>query len=262
VLQRSTHQNLEVVLVENNSVEDQTFELYNTLQSQDARVRVVVWEPPEPGAFNYSALVNYGVSQATGEFIVLLNNDTEVIESRWLQEMLGCLMRPEVGGVGAKLLFGDGLIQHVGMVANPEGGFCHVCQNLTSEALGPTNAAMMPGDYSMVTGACQAMRRALFEELGGYDEELAVGFNDGDFCLRAQEAGYAITVCAHALLHHREFSTRGRESTDARLRKRHMLERARVVARHADFFAQGDPALNPNLDGFSGYFTLPPNGER
>ena len=262
VLNRTVYQNYEIVLVENSSVENQTFELYDELKNQDERVRVVVWEPPETGAFNYSALVNYGVSQTMGEIIVLLNNDTEVIEPRWLQEMLGCLMRPEVGVVGAKLLFGDGLIQHVGMVANPEGGFCHVCQNLTSEALGPTYAAMMPGDYSMVTGACQMVRRTLFEELGGYDEELAVGYNDGDFCLRAQEAGYATTVCAHALLHHREFSTRGRESTDARLRKRHMLERARVMFKHADFFAGGDPALNPNLDGFSGYFTLPPDAER
>ena len=259
VLQRTTYANLDVVLVENNSVERQTFELYDELQGEDERVKVVVWESPEPGAFNYSAIVNYGVAQASGEVIVLLNNDTEVIEPCWLQEMLGCLARPEVGVVGAKLLFEDGLIQHVGMVANPEGDFCHVCQNLTSTALGPTYAAAMPGDYSMVTGACQAMRRTLFEELGGYDEELAVGFNDGDFCLRAREAGYAVTVCAHALLHHREFSTRGRESTDTRLRKRHLLERARVISKHADFFAQGDPALNPNLDGFSGYFTLEPN---
>ncbi len=258
VLEKTTYTNYEVILVENNSVESQTFALYERLQNEDGRVRVVTWEPPEPGTFNYSAIVNYGVAHSTGEIVVLLNNDTEVIESRWLDEMLGCLMRPEVGVVGAKLLFGDGLIQHVGMAGNPDGGFCHVCQNLTSAEAGPSGAATMPGDYSMVTGACQMMRKSMFEKLGGYDEELAVGFNDGDFCLRAREAGFAVTVCAHALLHHREFSSRGRESTDVRLQERFVRERARVMLRHAAFFAQGDPARNPNLDPFGGYFTLRP----
>ena len=258
VLEKTTYKNFEVVIVENSSVESQTFALYERLQNADKRVRVVTWEPPEPGIFNYSAIVNSGVAHASGEFVVLLNNDTEVIEPRWMHEMLGCLMRPEVGVVGAKLLFGDGLIQHVGMVANPDGGFCHVCQNLTSTEPGPSDAATMPGDYCMVTGACQMVRKSLFKELGGYDEGLAVGFNDGDFCLRAREAGFAVTVCAHALLHHREFSSRGRESTDVRLQERFVKERARVMLRHTAFFAHGDPARNPNLDPFGGYFTLRP----
>ncbi len=256
ILDKTTYPDYEIVLVENNSTQPQTFALYDELCTAHDRVRVVTWEPPQPGGFNYSAIVNYGVAHTTGEYVVLLNNDTEVIEPRWLEYMAGCLMRSEVGIVGAKLLFGDGLIQHVGMVANPEGNFCHVCQNLSVDALGPGYAAAMPGDYSMVTGACQMVRRTLFNELGGYDEQLAVGFNDGDFCLRARSAGYAVTVCAQALLHHREFSTRAREVTDARLRSRFLVERARMVSKHAEFFAQGDPAMNPNLDPFSGYFDI------
>lgn len=256
ILEKSTYPDFEVVLVENNSADEKTFALYDELQQLDERVHVVTWQPPEPGAFNYSALVNYGVAHASGELVVLLNNDTEVIKSHWIEEMAGCLMRPEVGVVGAKLLFKDGLIQHVGMVANPEGNFCHVCQNLTKDALGPGYAAAMPGDYSMVTGACQMVSRALFDELGGYDEKLAVGFNDGDFCLRARDAGYAVTVCAHALLYHKEFSTRGRESTDARLRERYLRERAYMMGKYAAFFAAGDPALNPNLDPFGAYFDI------
>lgn len=256
VLQKTTYPAYEVVLVENNSRESKTFALYNELCAKGERVRVVTWEPPEPGAFNYSAIVNYGVAQCAGEYVVLLNNDTEVIEPHWLEEMAGCLMRPEVGVVGAKLLFGDGLIQHVGMVANPEGNFCHVCQNLTSEAPGPDGRALLPGDLSMVTGACQMVRRTVFQELGGYDEELAVGYNDGDFCLRARQAGYSVTVAPYALLHHREFSTRGRERTDVRLRERFLAERARMMQKHADFFSQGDPAMNPNLDPFGSYFEL------
>lgn len=254
ILQKSTYANYEIVLVENGSEEAATFEAYAEL-CKDSRVRVVHWKPGDEG-FNYSALINFGVAHSEGECVVLLNNDTEVIEPAWLEEMLGCLMRPEVGVVGAKLLFYDGLIQHVGMVANPAGDNCHVCQNLTRDALGPSFAAAMPGDYSMVTGACQMTRRAIFEELGGYDENLAVGFNDGDFCLRAGEAGYAVTMAAHALLYHREFSTRGREITDKRLQTRFLRERAYIMGRHPEFYAQGDPALNPNLNGFSAYFDL------
>lgn len=254
ILERSTYPRYEVVLVENGSTQDETFALYEEL-SVDERVSVVRWKPGEQG-FNYSALINFGVAHTTGELVVLLNNDTEVIEPSWMEEMAGCMMRPEVGAVGAKLLFYDGLIQHVGMVANPAGDNCHVCQNLTRDAFGAGYAALMPGDYAMVTGACTMTRRELFDALGGYDEELAVGFNDSDYCLRVREAGYATTMAAHALLYHREFSSRGREVTDKRLRARLVQEKARIMAKHPDFYAEGDPSLNPNLNGFSWYFDL------
>ena len=256
ILERSTYSNLEVLLVENNSVEDETFACYDELRAGDERVRVVRWKPEVAGEFNFSAIVNFGVRQATGEFLVLLNNDTEVIEPAWIEEMLGCLMRPEIGVVGAKLLYGDGLIQHVFMSGNPNGDFMHPCQNLTRDALGPGYMAAMPGDCSMVTGACQMMRRSLFESLGGYDERLAVGFNDGDFCLRVADEGYAVTVAAHALLYHREFSTRGRESRDSQLRVRYTAEKAYVMAKHPEFFAEGDPVINPNLDRFNPWLSL------
>lgn len=256
ILERSTYPRIEVVLVENNSVEPQTFAFYDELTARDDRVRVSTWQPSKPGDFNYSAIINQGAREARGEVLVLLNNDTEVVAPDWIEQMLSCLMRPEVGVVGAKLLFGDGLIQHVGMVANPNGDNCHVCQNLSARALGPTLAAALPGDYNMVTGACQMVRRSVFDELGGYDEELAVGFNDGDFCLRACERGYAVAMAAEAVLHHREFSTRGREVTDARLRSRFLTEKARIMRKHATFYAEGDPALNPNLNGLSAYFEL------
>ena len=256
ILERSTYQNLEILLVENNSEEDETFACYDELRASDERVRVIRWKPVIPGEFNYSAIVNFGARRATGEYLVLLNNDTEVIEPAWVEEMLGCLMRPEIGVVGAKLLYGDGLIQHVFMSANPNGDFMHPCQNLTRDALGPGYAAAMPGDCSMVTGACQMMRRSLFESLGGYDERLAVGFNDGDFCLRVVDEGYMVTVAAYALLYHREFSSRGRESQDPQLRVRYVAEKAYVMAKHPEFFAEGDPIINPNLDRFNPYLSL------
>lgn len=256
ILDKSTYQNLEMALVENNSVCDRTFELYDELRARDARVRVITWRTGRRASFNYSAVVNYGVRHSDGEYVIVLNNDTEVIEPGWIEELLGCLMRPEVGVVGAKLLFGDGLVQHVGMVANPSGGLGHACQNLAAHDLGPGYANALPGDYAMVTGACHMMRRTLFEELSGYDETFAVGYNDGDFCLRAREAGYAVTVAPYALLYHREFATRGREVTDKRLLARHIEERGVFCARHAEFLAQGDPALNPNTDPYSLYGEL------
>ena len=257
ILERTTYASFEVILVENNSEEAQTFALYEALEARDARVRVVTWPKSGTGAaFNYSSVVNFGVSCATGDYVCLLNNDTEVIEGDWLQELAGQLQRSEVGLVGAKLLFSDGTIQHVGMVANPDANLCHVCRNLAADEFGAGFAAVMPGDYAMVTGACQMVERALFEELGGYDEGFAVGYNDADFCLRVGEAGYAVAVAERAVLYHREFATRGRETCDARLKPRLMAERSRMVERHPDFFCRLDPMLSPNVDPFSAYFEL------
>ena len=256
ILDRSTYENYEILLVENSSEEEETFACYDELRASDERVRVVRWKPEVAGEFNFSAIVNFGARQATGEFLVLLNNDTEVIEPAWIEELLGCLMRPEVGVVGAKLLYGDDLIQHVFLSANPNGDFMHPCQNLARDALGPGYAASMPGDCSMVTGACQMMRRSLFESLGGYDERLAVGFNDGDFCLRVADEGYVITVATHALLYHREFTSRGRESQNPQMRVRYIAEKAYVMGKHPEFFAEGDPVVNPNLDRFNPRLSL------
>ncbi len=256
ILEKTTYPNFEVLLVENNSVEDQTFELYDDLRARDSRVRVIMWRSSVRGTFNYASVVNFGIRRTTGEYVIALNNDTEVIEPHWIEELLGCLMRPEVGIVGAKLLFGDGLVQHVGVISNPIGDLGHVCQNLAAHDLGPGYANALPGDYAMVTGACHMMRRSLFEELRGYDEAFTVGFNDADMCLRAREAGYAVTVAPHAILHHHEFATRGREVTDERLVARHLRERGMFCARHAEFLAQGDPAINPNTDPYSLYGSL------
>ena len=205
---------------------------------------------------NYSSIVNFGAACSKGDFLVLLNNDTEVIEPAWIERMLGDLMRPEVGVVGAKLLFGDGLIQHAGMIANGNGDFAHVNRDLPGDALGYAYSAGMPQEYSMVTGACQMVSRKLFDELGGYDEQLAVGFNDGDFCLRVGEAGRVVVYEPRAVLRHREFSSRGRESTDARLAARLLQEKSRIIAKHPAFFASNDPAVNPNLNQLSDWWEL------
>lgn len=252
LLERTTYPSFDVTVVENNSCEPETFACYERLCA-DPRVRVVTWEPPAgaQATFNYSAIVNHGVRSCSGELVVLLNNDTEVISPDWLEELAGNFSRSEVGIVGAKLLFGDGLVQHAGLAANPNGDFLHPNQNLCADEPGYLCAAVASADVPMVTGACQMIRRSLYEELGGYDEQLAVGYNDGDFCLRAGEAGYATVFDPHALLHHREFSSRGREATDERLRERYLREKARFMSRHAAFLSAGDPIVNPALDPFS-----------
>lgn len=262
ILDRSSYENLEVIIVENNSSDQKTFALYEQL-SADSRVRVETWRPqllpsgaPCENGFNYSGLINHGVSCSRGEFLVLLNNDTEVIEPTWVELMLGDLMRPEVGVVGAKLLFEDGLIQHAGMVANGNHDFAHVNRDLAGDALGYAYSAGMPQEYSMVTGACQMVSRVLFDKLGGYDEQLAVGFNDGDFCLRVGEAGRVVVYEPRAVLRHREFSSRGRESMDSRLEARLLQEKSCIIAKHPVFFASNDPAVNPNLNQLSDWWEL------
>ena len=263
ILERTTYPRYTVTIVENGSSEAETFALYDELCERDDRVRVVMWTDAlaaskgvAPGSFNYPALINYGVSRTSGELVVLLNNDTEVIAGDWLQEMAGQLQRSEVGIVGAKLLLADGLIQHAGMVANPNGDFAHVNRCLSGAVPGYLHTADLPGDFSMVTGACQMVRREVWDELGGYDQGLAVGYNDGDFCLRAGEAGHLVAFTPYALLHHREFASRGREAGDPEKEARLAAEKARFLAAHPAFAESGDPALNPQLDGFSDWYQL------
>ena len=252
ILDRTIYPSYSIVVVENNSVDPQTF-AYSDKIERIPNVEVIRWEPTQhaEGGFNYSAVVNQGARHGTGDLIVLLNNDTEVISPDWLQTMAGLFVRPEVGLVGAKLLFGDGLVQHAGLSANPNCDFLHPNQNLTATEPGYLLSAVVTSNMPMVTGACQMIRRSLFEELGGYDEELAVGFNDGDFCLRVLESGHEVVFCPHALLHHREFSTRGREATDRRLQARYLREKAHLMTLHSLFLADHDPTVSPWLDQFS-----------
>ncbi|MCI8469200.1 MAG: glycosyltransferase [Eggerthellaceae bacterium] len=253
LLERATYTNLELVIVENNSADAATFAYYDELQARDERVRVVRWEGP----FNYSAIMNFGVAQARGAYLLLLNNDTELITPDALEEMAGYLQRPEVGVVGAKLYFRDGLTQHAGMLVGPHGAVAHVNQDFPPLREGYLARAVRPGNFSGVTGACQMVRRAVFEELGGYDEAFAVGFNDIDFCLRALDAGYLVTFTPYAELFHYEFTTRGREVADEAKLRRWEDERARFEERWASVFEEGDPYTNPNLDRDSAYYALP-----
>ncbi len=261
ILEKTVWPAFEIVVVENGSTDEDILALYAELQERDPRVHVVSWMGRE---FNYSAVVNRGVAKARGSVICLLNNDTVVLDGEWLDELVGPLAREEVGITGALLTFADGLVQHAGMVAASSGGFGHMQQNLWPGEVGSSAAEgadgylmslKRPVAYPMVTGACQAMGRALFEELGGYDEELAVGFNDGDFCLRAAALGKSTLFVPYARLRHKEFGTRHRESDTAREAERGAREMAIMHERYPAIFER-DPFLNAGLDPDSRYFRL------
>lgn len=252
IIDKATYDAYEIVIVENNSDDDETFAYYERIQQEQSCVRVITW----PEAFNFSKIVNFGAREAKGEYLLILNNDTEVMAPDFIEEMLGYLQRPEVGIVGAKLLFRDGLIQHAGMLVGAYDALVHVNQNFTPTRRGYLDRAVRPGTFTAMTGACQMMRKSTFEEIGGYDEELVVGFNDGDFCMRVWEAGLRVVLAPRALLHHFEFATRGREAANSAKMVRWKQEQEYFMKKWPLPFQQGDPFTNPNLVRDNGYYRL------
>lgn len=253
IIEKSTYRDFEIIVVENNSEDEETFAYYERIQKEHPPVRVIRWD----GGFNYSAIINHGVSNAKGSRLLLLNNDTEVISADFMSEMLGYLERSEVGVVGAKLYFRDGLVQHAGIEVGPFDTIVHVNQDFTREREGYGGRAVRPGNFSAVTGACQMVRRDVFDQIGGYDEAFAVGFNDADFCMRAYRAGYLTVFSPYAELYHYEFTSRGRETADPAKLERWERERDLFQSRWSEYFTEGDPFSNPNLSLKSTYYALP-----
>lgn len=254
---KTTYDRLEVVVVENSSCEPETFALYEELSAAHPNAfRVVDASDEVAEGFNYSRLVNYGAKSSKGEYLLLLNNDTEVISPDFIEEMLGYLQRPEVGVVGAKLYFRDGLTQHAGVLVGPYGAVAHPNQDFPRSREGYLSRAVRPGNFSAVTGACQMVKRSVFDEVGGYDERLAVGFNDIDFCFRVRESGRLVVFTPYAELFHYEFVSRGREEADVAKLARWKREQALFTERWPGVFVEGDPYTNPNLDRNSFYYGL------
>ena len=259
IAQKATYANYEIVLVENNSEDQETFAYYETLSERVAAAsggkgaaRVEWW----PGEFNYSQIINFGVKHAKGDYLLLLNNDTEVISPDFIEEMMGYLQRPDAGVVGAKLYFADHLVQHAGILVGVRGALAHANQDFSAKREGYLARAVRPGNFSAVTGACQMVRRDVFEQVGGYNEEFAVGFNDADFCLRVWEAGYRTISTPYAELYHYEFTSRGREEANEEKLLRWKHEQALFMQRWPEFFLAGDPWLGSDLSAESEYFLL------
>jgi GT2 family glycosyltransferase len=242
LLERTDYPSIELLIVDNGSAAPETFALFSRLR-QDPRVRILA----APGSFNYSALNNRAAAEARGEVLLLLNNDIEVIGPDWLREMVGLLLRPGIGAVGAKLLYPDGTLQHGGVVIGQGGVAGHYLPQAARGATGHAGSLVLVREVSAATAACLAVRRAVFEAVGGLDAEaLAVAFNDVDLCLRIREAGWRILWTPLAELYHHESATRGGDVTGAKARRfageiGHMQRRWGEALRR-------DPFANPNLD--------------
>ncbi len=248
VLSKTRYRPLELIIVDNGSAEAATLDyLQQLVRAGTARVL------RDDGPFNYSRLNNRAAREASGEFLLLLNNDVEVMDADWLSEMVSLAVRPHVGCVGAKLLYPDGRIQHGGLVTGVRGVATHVLRGRARDDRAYFNWLNITHEVAAVTGACLLVPKALFLKLGGLDEEhLAVAFNDVDLCLKVRELGYAVIYAAHAVLIHHESVSRGLDSEEesvARWRKEvhHMKKRWAGVL-------ECDPYYNPNLsrhgDGF------------
>lgn len=244
--ERSTYTNYDVIILDNGSSDPDALKYLSELDSRE-NFRVI----SSPGEFNYSALNNLGVSQAKGEFVVLLNNDTEVKEANWLQEMLRYAALPWVGAVGAKLLYSDDSLQHAGVILGFSGIANHSHQLLPDAALGYHGRPHLAQDITAVTGACLMVSKAKYLEAGGLDEvNLKVAYNDIDFCLKLRELGYNNIYTPYAVLYHHESLSRGTDEAN----KGADAARVQRLNREADFMRskwgakiEKDPYYNPNL---------------
>ncbi len=239
-IERSSYQNYEIIIVENNSEKEETFAYYEKIQSD--RIRIVFW----PDEFNYSAINNFGASEAKGDYLLLLNNDVQVITEDWLEELLSNCQREDVGIVGAKLFYPDDTIQHAGIVIGIGGVAGAVFTGLPGVYSGYLHKASIQQDLSAVTAACMMVKRSVYEELGGLEEKLKVAFNDVDFCLRARDKGYLVVYNPEVKLYHYESKSRGTEDSKEKIR-RFQNEIEYMRSHWLKLLKEGDPMYNPNL---------------
>lgn len=265
-LEKSSWQNYEVIIIENNSQEEETFRYYRELCGvtgeggagisadkaggiycqgtlpQGQPVKVVVWE----GIFNYSAINNFGASYAGGDYFVLLNNDIEMITKDWLEEMLGNCQRPEVGIVGARLYYPDNTIQHAGIVVGIDGIAANMFPGLRRGQEGYYHKAAIQLNYSAVTAACLMVPKEIYQKVHGLEEQLSVAFNDLDFCLRIRQEGYLVVYNPYVEAYHYESKSRGLEDTKEKV-YRFGEEIEFIRTRWIRLLKDGDPYYNPNF---------------
>jgi glycosyltransferase involved in cell wall biosynthesis len=232
---------IEIVIVDNGSKEPETHALFRDL-SQNSSVQILT----DTDEFNFSRLINQGMRAARGEILALMNNDVETQNAGWLREMVSHAIRPEVGAVGARLWYPDGRLQHAGVVLGLHGLASHAFQHFPPQPISPMNRTfVLSQNYSAVTAACMVLQKAIFDDLGGFDENLPSNFNDVDFCLRLRERGWQIIWTPYADLIHHESASRGRHSDSAQ-RAQVLREMAYVQKKWGEQL-QNDPFYSPNL---------------
>lgn len=273
IREKTTYPNYEIIIVENNSKEEKTFAFYKNLDGQKG-IQVVYWDKesytflksniskeskiyPESNHsaersnskspdFNYSAINNFGIARCKGAYIICLNNDITVITPGWIEEFLGHAMREEVGITGARLYYPDDTIQHAGIVLGIGGIAGSMFVGLPKSHSGYLHKARLQQDLSAVTAACMMFRRDVYEKAGGFEEKLAVAFNDVDFCLKVGKAGYLVVYDPFVEMYHHESKTRGSEDTKEKVR-RFQSEIEYMRSHWLILLKQGDPYYNPNF---------------
>ncbi len=251
ILEKTTYPAYEILVIDNGSDDSETREYLQQLSKpqswanacvRNCSLRVLSY----PHKFNYSALNNFGVREARGEFVGLLNNDLEIITPDWLDEMVSQAARPGIGCVGAKLYYPDNKVQHAGVILGIGGVAGHAFKGFARNAPGSMNRANLAQNYSAVTGACLVVRKSTYEAVGGLDEnDLAISLNDVDFCLKVRAAGYRNLWTPFAELYHHESATRGYEDTPEKMAR---FEKERTVMKQRwGAILKRDPAYNPNL---------------
>lgn len=242
IIEKSTYNNYEIIVVENNSTESATFEFYNKIQENN-KIKVVKY--PE-NKFNYSAIINYGVKNSSGDFIMQLNSDTEVITPDWMEKMIGFAQREDVGAVGAKLYYPDNTIQHAGIIIGIEGVAGHLFRGLPRNAHGYFARESTIQNFNAVTAACMMARKEIYDEVGFMDEKFEVAFNDLDFCLKIREKGKLIVYNPFVEFYHYESKVRGYEDTPEKI-ERFQGEINRFKEKWRNYFETTDRYYNPNF---------------
>jgi GT2 family glycosyltransferase len=271
VFDKTTYPNYEVIIVENNSEDSATFDYYKTLPAlllshagqraaagskgegepsgqvqtwcacpQDIRVLTYA------ASFNFSTINNFAVKEAKGDYLLFLNNDTQVVTSNWIEEMLMFAQRPDVGAVGAKLCYPDDTIQHAGVILGIGGVAGHAHRNFKASEFGYMSKLHIAQNVSAITAACLLVRKATFDQVDGFDEGYRIAFNDIDFCMQLREAGYLNVFTPYAKLYHYESKSRGYEDSPEKQR-RFLSEIQRFQSRWHTELEAGDPYYNPNL---------------
>ena len=243
ILDKTTYDNYEIVIVDNGSTDEDVKEYYEELKKEN-NIRILSYDHP----FNYSAINNYAVSQCNGDFLLLLNNDTEVITPAWIEEMLMYAQKDDVGAVGVKLFYGDDTVQHGGIIlklgADRVAGHSH--QRAEKANLGYMGKMYYTQNVSAVTAACLMVEKSKYAKVGGFDEEQAVAYNDVDFCLKLDEAGYQNIFTPFCELYHYESISRGLDTNEEN-RERFLKEAERFRQKWSEKLAKGDPYYNPNF---------------
>ncbi|WP_273143145.1 glycosyltransferase family 2 protein [Halomonas sp.] len=250
ILERTAYQNYEILILDNGSELEETLAFFDRIQAEDPRVRVLRYDYP----FNYSAINNFGVHHARGSTIGLINNDVEVIEGDWLDEMVGHVCRDDIGCVGAKLYYSNDTIQHAGVILGLGGVAGHSHKHFARDHSGYFHRLLLTQNLSAVTAACLLVRRSVYERVGGLDEEnLRVAFNDVDFCMKVADAGLRNLWTPFAALYHHESVSRGKEDSPEKIQRfsreiEYMRERWGEVLDHDPFYS---PNLTRDYEDFS-----------